>query len=308
MLSVEGVSKVYGRGGRRRSAVSDCSFACSAGEILGVIGPNGAGKTTLLRLISGETTPTTGTITVGGYPQGTRMARRAVGYAGDPPLLPSELSGVEWLKYVAGHRARHPRERTSLLQWAIEIADLEEFAGRRISSYSKGMVQRLALATAALAGSSALILDEVLSGLDPIVARRLSGTIQKLATMGRSVVIASHDLSILERLATRVLVMCEGRLAEDLSVARLVGERVAELTIAGAGIASIDRLLARFSGATRTEDGVEIPLTRGVTVEHAIAACRSERIPLAASRIRYRALEDMLLKAAASNRDQQPAA
>jgi ABC-type multidrug transport system ATPase subunit len=160
------------------------------------------------------------------------------------------------------------------------------------------MTQRLALATAAVLGSDVLVLDEVLSGIDPLVARGLRGTVAKLATTGRLLVIASHELSALERLATRVLVMLRGRVVSDVSVAKLASERVAELSLVGSGLDNRDKLLERFVGAVGTEDGVSIPLTRGVTIEEAIAVCRTERIPVAASRIRYRALEDILIDAA----------
>ena len=300
-LTLNRVGKLYKSGRRRRVALFDCSFECDSGEVVGVIGPNGAGKTTLLRLISGETPVTSGEVMVAGNRAGTRLARRAVGYVGDPPMLPGELSGVEWLKYLSSHRASHPRERTALLQWAIELAGLEDFVGRRIAEYSRGMVQRLGLATAALTGSDVVVLDEVLSGVDPLVARRLRGTISKLASMGRLVIVASHDLSTLERLATRVLVLWRGGLITDVNVARLANERVAELSLSGSGMTICGRLLDRFPGSLRTEEGVAIPLTRGLTIEHVLAACRSERIPVAASRLRFRALEDILVGAAANS-------
>ncbi len=296
-LKANDACKTYGSGKRLRVAVHPCSFECFKGEIVGVIGPNGAGKTTLLRMIAGETSITSGEVAVSELRAGSLAARRAVGYVGDPPLLPGELTGSEWLKYICGHRASHPRERTTKLHWAIELAELDEFVGRRISDYSRGMVQRVALAGAAVAGSTVLVLDEALSGVDPLVGRQLRATIGKLAAMGRSVLISSHDLSFLERLATRVLVMWRGRLASDVSVARLATERVAELSLAGSGLSNRDRILARFSGAVGTDDGVSIPLTHGVTIEQAISVCRSERIPVAASRVRYRALEDILVGA-----------
>lgn len=300
-LSVKSAGKVYGHGRRRRTVVDGCSFDCQGGEIVGVIGPNGAGKTTLLRMIAGETAITSGQVTVAGHQAGTRAARLAVGYVGDPPMLPGELSGVEWLKYLSGHRATHPRERTALLQWAVDVADLEGFVGRRISELSRGMVQRLALAAAALSGTSVLALDEMLCGVDPLVVRRLRGTIARVAALGRSVLVASHDLATLERIATRILVLWRGRLIADVNAARLASERVAELSVAGSRSNHCNRLLDRFAGATRTEDGVAIPLTRGLTIEQTLAVCRSERIPVAASRVRFRALEDILVEAAAES-------
>ncbi|UCG87352.1 MAG: ABC transporter ATP-binding protein [Gemmatimonadota bacterium] len=297
-LRLDCVSRSFGRG--RRVALHPCSLAIHEGEIVGLVGPNGAGKTTMLRLIAGELPLTSGDLRIVGRRAGSLLARRAVGYASDPPVAPPELTGLEWLEYLASHRVGHPGARTALLQWAVELAELQAFVGRRISEYSRGMIQRLGLAAAAVAGRSVLALDEVLSGIDPLVARRLRGQISRLAAHGRSILIASHDLATLERIATRVLVLWEGRLAADVSVATLVSERVAELSLAGHSLAAVDQLLMRFAGSVRTGDGVAVPLTKGLTIEKVMTACRSLRIAVAASRTRYRALEDILV--AAENR------
>jgi ABC-2 type transport system ATP-binding protein len=301
VLSMRGVSRSFGSARFRRVAVHPMNVEASKGEIIGVIGPNGAGKTTLLRLIAGELSPTSGEVLVSGHRSGTTTARRMVGYASDPPLAPPELTGVEWLKYLASHRAGHPGERTSLVRWAVEMADLESFVGRRVVEYSRGMMQRLALAAAALSGSTVVVLDEVLSGVDPLVARNLRGQVSALAAGKRLIVIASHDLGTLEKIATRVLVMWAGRLAADVSVSALVNERVAELSLSGSGIAETERLVERFPGSERTGEGVEIPLRSGLTIEKVLAVCRSQRIAVASSRTRYRALEDILVSAARKN-------
>jgi ABC-2 type transport system ATP-binding protein len=302
-LSVRDVSRSFGSGRFRRLALQPVNFEASQGEIVGVIGPNGAGKTTLLRLIAGELSPTSGEVLVSGHRSGTTIARRLVGYASDPPLAPPELTGVEWLKYLASHRAGHPGERTRLIRWAVELADLEPFVGRRIAEFSRGMMQRLALAAAALSGRTAVVLDEVLSGVDPLVARNLRAQVSALAAGGRLILIASHDLAALEKIATRVLVMWTGRLAADVSVSALVNERVAELCLTGGGLAETDRIMERFPGSERTGEGVAIPLKSGLTIEKVLAVCRSQRVAVASSRTRYRALEDILLSEARKNGD-----
>lgn len=291
------VSRVFGSGRRERVALSRCSFQATAGELVGVVGPNGAGKTTLLRLLAGEISPTTGQVTVAGLRAGTAAARRLVGFAQDPPIAPPELTGVEWLTYLASHRASGPHQRTALVRWAIEFGHLAEFSGRRIGEYSRGMAQRLALAAAGTLAGSVLLLDEVLAGVDPLVARALRTSIASFATTNRVVLLASHDLATIERLATRVLVLCGGRLVSDVSTAELLHERMAELALNGGGLGRAEWLLARYPGSTRTGDGVAIPLTRGLTIEEVLATCRAERIPVAATRVRYRALEDLLVEA-----------
>ena len=258
------------------------------------MGPNGAGKTTLLRLIAGDLPLSSGSAMVAGHHVGKRAARRLVGYAADPPVLPSELTGVEWLEYLASHRSAHAEGRTTVVQWAVEFAALEAFGGRRIADYSRGMVQRLALAGAAVTGSAALVLDEVLNGADPLVASRLRLQVSELAASGKIVMIASHDLAALEKLATRVLLLWQGRLVADLSVAQLLTERVAELSLNGWAASSTARLMERFPGSVQTGEGVAIPLSSGLTVEKILATCRACRVAVAASRVRYRALEDIL--------------
>ena len=296
-LEVRAVSRVLGSPCRRCLALDRCSFAADKGEIIGVVGPNGAGKTTLLRLIAGEIPPSSGELTVFGHRTGTVAARRAVGFASDPPLAPPELTGAEWLSYLASHRVSSPQERARVVSWASEVAELNGFAGRRIGTLSRGMTQRLALAAAVATKSLVLVLDETLSGVDPLVHRRLRHQIASLASSGRLVIIASHDLATLERLATRVLVLSRGKIRADVRTTELVSERVAELTLSGSVLASVDGVLLRFSGAVRTGQGIAVPLKGGTSVEQVLATCRQHRIPVAASRVRYRALEDILISA-----------
>jgi ABC-2 type transport system ATP-binding protein len=295
LLRCVAVSKTYGVGKRCRVALRDVSFEAEVGEVVGIVGPNGAGKTTLLRLIAGESPPTSGELHVGGHRAGTRMARRAVGLAPDPPLAPPELTGAEWLGYLASHRIERTRERVHRVGWAMELAELGGFVGLRIAEYSRGMAQRLALATAALLGESVLVLDEVLKGVDPLVHRRLRDQVAVLAAERRAVLIASHDLATIERVANRVLVLWNGRLLADVATASLRTERIAELALARATQGGLQWLLDRFPGTVRTASGVAVPLTRGLTVERVLAACREGRLAVGASRVRYRALEDILV-------------
>lgn len=297
LLDGRNVRHVYGCG-RRRDAVCGVSFTAEPGEIVGLVGPNGAGKTTLLRLIAGELSLTSGALMVAGHRAGTRAARQQVGFAPDPPIAPSELSGIEWLTYLGSHAMASAAERGRAVSSALELAELESFAGRRIATYSRGMMQRLALAAAAVADPAVLLLDETLAGVDPLVHRRLRHRIARLAGQGKLLVIASHDLATVERLATRVLVVWGGRLRADVSTTCLLTERVAELTLSGSALATVDRMLVRYGGAMRTGAGIAIPLRGGLTVEQVLADCRDQRIAVAASRVRYRALEDIFLEAA----------
>ena len=294
LVACESIGKSFGT----RQALDGVTFAAEAGEIVGVVGPNGAGKTTLFRLLAGDLQLSAGTAYICGLRAGTRDARLLVGLAADPPLAPVELTGLEWLQYLASHRARTPGERVALVRDAVELGALQEFAARRTAGYSRGMAQRLGLAAAALCAGKVVLLDETLSGMDPLVARSLRGRIQRLAADGRLVVLASHDLSTVEQVATRALVLWRGHLAADVSMASLLAERVAELSLNGGSLASAEWLVHRFAGASRTGEGIAVPLVGGLAIEQVLAECRSQRIAVAASRVRYRRLEDILVAAA----------
>lgn len=296
IVSVRAACRTYGSGRRANEALRDCNIDLYRGEIVGLVGPNGAGKTTLLKLIAGHLNCSSGSIMVAGHRAGTREARRMIGFAADPPVAPRELSGLEWLGYLASHRSENPAVRVAKVRKALEMGDLSSFARRRIAEYSRGMSQQLALSAAALCGD-VLLLDETLSGLDPIVAKTLRKPIAELAASGRVVLISTHDLAAVERIATRAVILVEGRVAASVRMAELLSSRVAEIGINNVTESSRNLLVKRFPAATLTPEGISVPLTGGLTVEGVLVACRTEHLAVSDSKVRYAALEDLFVKA-----------
>jgi len=266
------------------------SFALVPGEIAGLVGPAGAGKTKLLRVVAGFLRPLTGAIRVWGLPVTHPAARRLVGYARDTAAFPPSLTVREVLMYYARlhYSMRRVRPPLGLMREALEIAGLAPSADLRVEALGQADLHRLNLAQAALGGRRVLLLDEMLSGLDAFARRDVRGRIAALAATGVAVLITSRDPAVLERLAARVLVLRDGRIVRAGPLATLLGERVLEVILDAPPPAPPP-------GFRLTVAGIETPLA-GRTVEAALALCRAHRLPVRASRVRVKSLEEIVLE------------
>jgi Cu-processing system ATP-binding protein len=285
VLELRDVARAYARG--RVRALAGVSLALVPGEIVGLVGPNGAGKTTLLRLAAGLLAPDAGAVTVHGGPPHAAAARRALGYAPDGAVFPPALTVREVLGYYARLHTAGPR-RHALVAEALALGELAALAERRAAALSRGEAQRLALAQAALGGRRILLLDETLSGIDPVVRRALCDRLARLARDGVAVLLASHDLAAVERLAGRVAILVRGRIVRSAPITDLLRERVLEIVL--------DRPPAEPPPGFRvTATGLERDLGAD-SVEAALALCRAHRLAVRASRVRLRTLEDVVLE------------
>ncbi len=278
------LSDVTGRG------LGPASLALLPGEIAGLVGPAGAGKTTLLRVAAGASRPRTGEVRVRGMRVTNPAARQLVGYASDNPAFPPALTVQEVLMYYARRHGAVSNERAprGLVREALEIAGLTAAVELRVEGLGRADLHRLSLAQAAMGGRRVLLLDETLSGLDAFARRDLRGRIARLAAEGVAVLITSRDPAALERLAARVLVMREGRIVRAGPLATLLGERVLEVILDAPPPEPPP-------GFRITEAGLEAPLA-GRTVEAALALCRAHRLPVRASRVRVKSLEEIVLE------------
>ncbi|MGH7560825.1 MAG: ABC transporter ATP-binding protein [Gemmatimonadales bacterium] len=214
MIALEAVSKVFRSAGGRKTvtALADFSLTIAPGEVLGVAGPNGAGKSTMISLILGYLEPTSGTVRLQGLPPRAYVQSRGVSYLTEVVALPPRWtveSTLRRLLTLAGAGFAQPAER---IDHAIAAAGLEEHRRKQVRQLSKGTLQRLGLAQSLLDDSDVVILDEPTHGLDPVWTQRFRDVVRDLRRPGRAVVVASHNLDELERIADRVAILHQGRL------------------------------------------------------------------------------------------------
>jgi ABC-2 type transport system ATP-binding protein len=206
-IVVEGVSKWFAG----VVAVSDVSLLVEPG-VTALLGPNGAGKTTLLRSIGGLTQPSQGSIRVFGEPvRGNPAIYRRIGYMPEHESVYDFLTGRQFVEL--GARLQGVDDLDAAVRRAIETVGLVEAQDRRLKGYSRGMRQRMRLAATLVHDPPLLLLDEPLSGTDPAQRLHLRDVIRRLADEGRTILVSSHILEEVDRLADRIHLMVSGKLA-----------------------------------------------------------------------------------------------
>ncbi len=200
-------------------AVHDVSFAAEPGTVTGFLGPNGAGKTTTLRMLLGLVAPTRGTATIDGRPyRELTNPRRVVGAVLESSSPYPGRTARQHLR-IEALAAGAPERR---IDEVLALVDLQGAARRRVGTFSLGMRQRLAVATALLCDPPILILDEPTNGLDPEGVRWLRRLVRDLAEEGRTILLSSHILAEVAQTVGRVLIMSHGRVIADDDVAHLL--------------------------------------------------------------------------------------
>jgi ABC-2 type transport system ATP-binding protein len=278
VLELKGVTKRYGD----FTAVNAVSFIAPEGRIVGLLGPNGAGKTSTLRMILGISTPTEGTITLFGKPPG-RAVQHRIGYLPEERGLYKRMTALETIVYfgrLKGLWAAAARKRAIELLEELGLAHVKD---RRIEALSKGMAQKIQLATAIAHSPSLIILDEPFSGLDPINQNELEAAIRKLARNGATVLFSTHTMSHAERLCDRFVILVKGNKAFDgtLQEARAVMPRSVKLESPNdlsfiAGIPGVARIVPPHDSVSWWE----IFLAAGSDPQVILAACFEKGVKL----------------------------
>ncbi len=237
MLAAVQLSKIYRIGflGRRLQALEGLTFEVQKGEIFGLVGPNGAGKSTAIKLFLGLIRPSGGTGSIDGHPIGTKESRRRLGFLPENPALYEFLTAEEYLA-LAGALIKLDRKATKARTGPLlELVGLAHAADLAIRKFSKGMVQRLGLAQALMGDPAVVILDEPMSGLDPIGRKDVRDIMFKLRDEGRTVFFSTHILPDVEAICDRVALLSKGRLTDIGRLGDLLSNRVraVEVTLSG---------------------------------------------------------------------------
>jgi len=220
-VEIQGLRKVYGH----IIAVDDISLATYRGEAFGFLGPNGAGKSTVVKILTGLVTPTKGSVRVLGQPINHVQSRKRVGYLPEFPSFHRWFKAREFLEF---HGRLYGLSGTYLEKRISEVLEMVGLSGResqKLGTFSKGMLQRIGLAQAIIHKPELVILDELVSGLDPVGQRDMRDLLRELKTEGTSIFLNSHLLADVEALCDRVAIINQGRILKVGAPAELFDKK-----------------------------------------------------------------------------------
>ncbi len=213
----------------------------------GLLGPNGAGKSTFLKLVTGQLRPSQGTLTVLGEPiWGRPEVFRRIGFCPEQDAFYERMTGLNWVAGLLRLNGLNEAESREAASRALETVDLMAAADRKIGGYSKGMRQRLKFAQALAHDPDLLVLDEPLSGLDPIARRKAIHLIRDLGRAGRSLIVSSHVLHEVEMMTSNILLINHGRILAEGDVHQirdLIDEHPHSVSIRAESPRALARLL-----------------------------------------------------------------
>ena len=218
-IELQDVTKSYAQGDQDAVGVESVSLEVPPGELLAMLGPNGAGKTTLAKIICTISSPTSGEVfynrrsfrSMSGSEQ--RAIRRSIGYLPESPFAYNKLTGMEYLRFVCEIYGVAAAQIQGRIRRYVDLFDLGSHAERFIQTYSQGTLKKLALMAALIIDPPVLVLDEPTNALDPKAVVLVRELVLELKNTGKTIIISSHNLDVVEDVADRVAILCRGRLA-----------------------------------------------------------------------------------------------
>ena len=249
MIELSGLTKRYGS----FTAVDSLDLLVPRGELFGFLGPNGAGKTTTLRMLAGILRPTAGTAKIAGLDVwGDPVAAKSkLGFIPDRPFIYEKLTGVEFLRFVAGLYGQHGEAVERRGRELLALFDLEEWRDELVESYSHGMRQKLIIASAFVHRPKVIVVDEPMVGLDPKATRTLRELFRAYVDRGNTIMMSTHTLGVAETMCDRIGIMHGG-------VLRACGTMDELRASAVAGGGALEDIFLRLTGERRTREMAEV--------------------------------------------------
>src|SRR3954462_2107682 len=297
-LEIKDLSKTFSVGfwkKRPRCVLKPLTLAVEEGEVFGYLGPNGAGKTTTLKLLMGLVFPTSGSARIFGHPIDDPRAKLNIGFSPEQPYFYDYLTAQELLEYYAQLSGVPANVRSKRAADSLARVGLKDIERLQLRKFSKGMLQRVALAQAIVHDPKFLLLDEPMSGLDPIGRREVRDLIQELKDQGKTIFFSTHILSDAEALCDRVAVLNHGELKGWGVVRELLcgSEGSVEILWHGnAGRAELEQLGAKVRSSGEMTQAV-LPHER---LDAALDALRKNRARIESVNPVRHSLEDYFLQ------------
>ncbi|UYQ92008.1 ABC transporter ATP-binding protein [Chitinophaga horti] len=285
ILSLHNITKSYGR----IQALNGVSFEVPAGSVFGILGPNGSGKTTLLGIVTDVLKADSGSFTLfDGSPDAD--ARKKMGTLLETPNFYHYLSAYDNLRIAASIKGRGEDDIARVL----DIAGLTERQHSKFKTFSLGMKQRLAIASALLGDPGVLVLDEPTNGLDPVGIAEVRNLIRKLATSGKTVIMASHLLDEVEKVCDHVAIMLKGKLLMSGPVSLVISREDYVLELSAADLEGLQQKLSthpELASIASSNGLLHVSFKNGTIAEDVNAWCFSNGIRLNHLVIRKKSLE-----------------
>ena len=303
VLVIDRLRKVFKVGfwGRRVTAVDEISLDVRQGEIFGFLGPNGAGKTTTIKMLMGLIYPTSGTATLFGQPIGDPSAKAKIGFLPESPYFYDYLTGREFLRFYGHLFGIMGTRLNARVDELLELVGMAHARDLQLRKFSKGMLQRVGIAQALINDPEFVVLDEPMSGLDPIGRKEVRDLILRLKESGKTVMFSSHILHDAELLCDRVAMIMKGKLVACGHVSELIaGDTTHEVEVV------IDRLLpealARIkpmvSKVMLQGERVMVVVTSQQSMDEVLEVIRSAKAKLVSVTPHKASLEDLFIRKA----------
>ena len=302
VISIKGLRKDYRQGFFMRlvTAVRDVSFDVKRGDIFGFVGPNGAGKTTTLKVLMGLVKPTAGTASILGIRVPSARALQKVGFLPENPYIYPYLTPTEFVEMcgsLSGLRRRSLRDRTREVLDKVGILYAADRPARKLS---KGMLQRLGLAAALVADPELLVLDEPMSGLDPVGRKEVRDIIVDERRAQRTILFSTHILSDVETLCDRVTILRKGEVVVTGHLDQLLrrDETMTDITLSGIDDVQLDALSSLGLSVERRGPRVVVRVTGSETLQHVLTDLMSRGLQVIEVSPRQETLEDLFVREA----------